>query len=875
MATDFPVIAGRGQLARMIRQCLEDLAALNFLREFVWIDLDALESGMNQVVVVSPGRSARTQRLEQAMGLRNGSRTALTLLNVFGPDSLLSPAQANKVRTALINANAELSEHSNNLLFATVGEAFDGELPTFDGYRNLMVAPEDAASPGDATTIFYDPPQESGGLSFWVWAATSVASITGLWDGFEEAPVAKWESNPRARLVRAYTTVISSAAFEKALRERIFRTDPVPVPTVRDKDTKQFVTVATEHEKGSLAKEASEHFIQDYARETLLSTEAEARVTETRNETSGQASLRVFKRWGKNILVHPLTVLDAMKYSAGESLDATIQSTVYGYDSTTTVGRVTHYAEVNREVDRGSAYTSETMARELAPLWQHYRGIACTLIDASPYRISGSDELYVYNGTLQGKRRNDVGIVNSPSDVIPGPQEYFGASLSEQNRVRLSDTDFAPYDVRAAKEFEASLDQTSTHQDVLSVKHAFGRWRNRYDASFASQVGAGLEGLRQEQEQRRADSQAELERLRAMKMREQKNNALYNSMRWFGWVLFWSLLIVSLAWGFGAYRETGWLWVENLSGAPSRTRWWMFGAWFALWVITYLVQTLAESLSGIQVEEERFKLDSQIRTAQANLEAAEAALDRIEVGYQQFLSVSMLYGALLERPFGTLSHRESHRRNPTNQLPKSIRFAEIDPSDETTEELSKKYSKDVYKDGWMQRQIETRLREATEQLKNHASKPVHIDYNNVFAGEGKDARGHLDILARFVSSPEFMAQDRSEKVWQEIVRQIMSDDEQRQQIQPVSQIREGGFFHQEILSKADTNKQLHVVEDSHLLEATGLEGKGLGGGSITVHVGPTGATADDFAFTRTNRPQLQPDAADPTPDVDRFFGEGF
>ncbi|WP_257182919.1 hypothetical protein [Corynebacterium cystitidis] len=874
MTHNLPIIAGRGQVPRMMRQSLTDLAALNLIRTCVWIDIDTLRSTSSDVVVLSPGQPARTQRLQQALGLAQGGRVELHIINYLNDeDSHVDGGQANQVRLELRDLNAQLEPTQNNLLFTTVSAPFTGELPAFDGYRNLMVAPEDSASPASAATIYDEKDTTSAGTNYWTWAATSLANLAGLWSGFTESPTNRLQANTGVRLVRAYAHRVSGGEFQRDLKAEIFDVDPTPIPVVFD--NKSPVNVYRETNRGELAAQATTQFITNHAANAFFSHEQEARVRAIKNQTASEAIGSFFGSWMKNIVVHPRNVFTTAKESAQLVIDDSVQRALYGTDSRVTVGRVVHDTDAHSATTSRQDEDAARIARSLSPVWQHYTGMARSLIDAQPYRVSGSEKEYTHEGPVDNSLRREARVVAHPEDVIPGPSHYFGAAGSTGAGSRGRNAHFAPYDVRAVDEYEQALSQQGNRRDTIDEKLRFDQWRRSYDASFANRVGAELRHLRQQQTQRLEHFQAELQRLVDKQRNESAPHTLYSVMRWLGWVLFWSLAVFAGLWGFGNTREEPWQWVLNLNEAEANTKWWLFGVWFVLWLITYLVQTAVETRESMRVAKQRFEDKAELDAAAANVAAARAALDRIDVGYQQFLSASEMYGALLEKPFGTISHSHSEAVQPSNELPAAVSFSSIEPDPQVVRSIAQTYRSTLYQEGWLQRSISDALQQATHQIAQDPNRRITIELGDIFAGLGRGSHGHLDVLSRHVASSEFMAQDRSQEQWEKVVASIANDPDKQTMLHPDQQLHYAGYFRRDILTESDTSKQLYDIAEHYTVEGTQVDGNDLGGSSVTIHAGNSGGQASDFAFARPEREsatQQQPESQSRVHDI---FGEGF
>lgn len=871
---DFPVFAGRGSLSRMIRQALDDLAALHLVREFIWVDIDHLGSGASEVTVVTPGAPATTEHIERALGRAQGAEVQLYAVNVLGDtghSGQIGNTQINTVLTRLRNLNASFARHHTNLLFTSTNAEVDEDLPLFDGFRNLLVAPEDSEGPDAGATVFDTEKHDEAAPDFATWSATGIASLAGLWRGFEQAPVARLESNSSARLVRAYFHRISGEKFQQELKSRIFALDHTPVPSVTENNT--HVNVRRETAPGQLTQRAAQDFLTGMAREQLLSKEAEAQVAATRTLSVRTAASNAFLHWVRRFFTRPAVFFSELGQGAQRYTKAKVQQ-VYGHDSRVTIGHSAP-APLTEELPEVPAEDRTRIASELEDVWVHYTGTARSLIDAEPYQLRGREEEH-----LPGAMRNskgDITVVGSPAEVIPGPSEHFGSDIPYSVRQAIGEVDVAPYDTAAAQDLAQRLDrnQSSSHQDFLVTKSRFDSWRGGYSHTFANQVGDGLIELQEEQQERRRQAQQRIEALGAEQDQQSGYGVLHGILRWFGWVSFWSLIVVLLLWGYGNFREVDWLWIEHLNAAQTSTKAWMFGIWFLVWLLCYMGQIGIETVHSIRDEQRRYDRDTQIKQAKANLVAAEKSLERCQVGYQQFLSASQLYGALLEKPFGTLQHTQTRLHRPSNQLPAAVSFTEVES--ESLEALAHRYAQNFYRSGWLRRQIDHSLAAATRQIREQPGVQLHINVHDIFQGQGRSDRGMLDVLARHVSSPEFLGQDRSDSAWAEVLEAIHADPEQLREIRSHRELSSPGFFRQDILTSLGVNKELHDVTDSFPVHSSAVPGDDLGESSITVHAGKSGGRLEDFRLRggATLQPPAAPEETPRADELDQLFGEGF
>lgn len=871
---DFPVFAGRGSLSRMIRQALDDLAALHLVREFIWVDIDQLEGGDSHVTVVAPGVPATTEHIERALGRAQGAEVQLYSVNVLGDtrhSGQIENTQVNQVLTRLRNLNASFAQHHTNLLFTSANAEVDKDLPLFNGFRNLLVAPEDSAGPDAGATVFDTEKYDEAAPDFATWAATGLASLAGLWQGFEQAPIARLESNSSARLVRAYFHRISGEKFQQEMKSRIFALGHTPIPSFTENGA--HVNVRRETSPGQLTQAAAQDFLTGTARNQLLSKEAEERVEATRNLTVQAATSNFFRSWVSRLFTRPGIFFSELGQGAKGYVNAAVQH-MYGPDSRVNVGDSTP-APLGEELPEVSATDRARIAGELEDVWVHYTGTARALIDAEPYQLRGREEEHLPKAMRNSK--GDVTVVGSPSEVIPGPSEHFGSEIPYSVSQAIGKVDVAPYDTAAAQDLAGRLDrsQSSSHGDFLVIKSRFDSWRGGYSHTFANQVGDGLIQLQEKQQKRRREAQKRIEELKSEQNQQSRYGPLHGVLRWFGWVSFWSLIMVLLLWGYGNLQEVDWLWVTHLNAAQTSTKAWMFGIWFLIWLLCYMVQIWIETVHSIRDEERRYDRDAKRKQAEANLKAAEKSLERCQVGYQQFLSASQLYGALLEKPFGTLQHTETLLHHPSNQLPAAVSFSEVEH--ENIDALAHRYAQSFYRNGWLRRQIDTSLDEATRQIAKRPGTQLRITVDDIFQGQGRDDRGMLDVLARHVSSPEFMSEDRSDTAWNKVLQNIHADPEQLQEIRRRRELASPGFFRQDILTPLGVNKELHDVKESFPMHSSAVPGDDLGESSITVHAGKSGGRMEDFRLR--GGPAVQPPVLqEETPGKDtlnQIFGEGF
>lgn len=843
---DFPIFAARGTIARMARQALEDLAALNLLRDFIWIDVDGLSSTDSKVTVVRRGQRPQQMRLEQAVGARGGAGMQLHAINVIGDvdhGGQLNRAQINNVTEKLRAVNASFAGTGNNLMFTSVNADIDGDtLPTFDGYRNLLVAPEDAKSPDSGATIFNVNDESNDGPPFSLWLATSAASLAGLWVGFDEAPTARLEPNPTTRLVRCYMHHVSGEDFQHQLQNAIFDLSTTPLPTVMDNRTQVNVTRDNQRQ---LAQRAAEEFVHTHARNHLVKKAQDTMVPSGTETTVEKAVSNAFAQWAKNLFTHPATFFQELGGEARASANAAVQAKIYGYDSNVTVGKVQVAPDTQEPRIELSSEDRVQVASDLKELWQHYAGTATALVDAQRYNITGQEE--AVRPAVMKDSRGQLTIVQTPSDSIPGPSDKFGAGESQKVRQLLGQGPVAPYDALRIHRVKQDLDRLSTNQEFMSAKTKFEGWRHAHEHSFASHVANGLIGLHNEQAQLRQAKIEELRRLLAEEEQAESMSPWHGILRWLGWVAFWSLAVVLTAWWIGNTGQNAprWGWIENLNAASGKTKGWMLSLWFALWLLCYMFQVLIETLHNIRIQERRMARTQRINTVRRNILQAEASLRYIDVAYQQFLSVSDLYGALFEKPFGDITGIEAQTLQPTNALPEAITVDELEVSEADVEQIANDYRRQFFQEGWMSNQVASAIDQAAVELGNDPQAALKVEPATLLGHTGGSDGGPLARLASYTASEQFLSRDRSQSTWSRVVERLKQDESMTNRLNPAPRLQSPGYFRQDILTPLGVNRNLHDVVEDTAVYAKPVEGNDLSRSSIVLHAGNPGATRED------------------------------
>lgn len=777
------VFLGRGRLAHGIRQTMEDFTATGLVRELVWVDADAFESSSSPVTHLhldGDGVPRITREPFNVLVARSGkNRIHLGVINVVGPDdSQLGSAELSTLLNVIDSVSTGLHVHRTNLIVSAVGAPHEDDLPILRGYTNLMLAPEDSPGPEAATVPFHFDRLDN---RFTLHCVAGVASLFGLWEGSATAPVSALEpaNGTTFRLVRAFYRRIDGQEVQARLKARILDTEDNPLPRL-DLPGQDASAQYTENPE-AFAATAAEDLLQEFNRR-LEGARNDALVEQTRETTSGKAVGEFLGTWWRKFRTTPQRFWAEFRSESSSLIDDTAQSAIYGSHSGTHVGRApgVHHAEEGTFGSAGGPAHPDQVhqaAKDLGQLWVSYANTAMSLLDAQARPIFAAQGGVARPRVVAGREGSQVQVARRSADVIPGPSRNFGEDVPVEVKADIGGSEIAPYDVLGIADYERSLSdhRHGGQRNIGKVIGDFKQWQQDNSTSFAYFVGRGLVDKRDTLREHEKQLEHQLAEAEKHEQEPKGSGRAGGVFRWLGWVTFWSLAVFLLLWGYGNLRtdDAGvpmWQWVRNLNGAPTGTLVWMLSIWLGLWLLFWIIQVVFETRNEIQVMHRRRTMRSREEATRRNLRATREARVRIDVGYQQFLSMSQMMGALLERPFGKVTHLRVDSTIPVNTMPDSVVFAEASPHADAVERLATSFRREIYREGWLNTYVLGALQEAATDFE--ARSDGRIAVNDVFGTTGRGTAGQLSRLADWVTGQEFSSRDRSREKWREIAQQL-------------------------------------------------------------------------------------------------------
>ena len=402
---------------------------------------------------------------------------------------------------------------------------------------------------------------------------------------------------------------------------------------------------------------------------------------------------------------------------------------------------------VGKETVQGASAFRRDLYR---PLWDEYIDTSLALADAD--LRSFNDDGKQVPPYLKASNQA-LNTARSAQDIIPGPNAAFTANdLPAGLRGQASELPLQPYDIKGIRGFEEKL-RTSEFRGAHDGVQRFQAWKRKNSQSLASRVGEQLVITEDQLWNDYAQARDRYYELEGRESRITNTSGGASWWRWLGYVVFWSGAIFALAWGIGNWWPDAanpmvprWLFAQNLNEAPTKVKAWMFGLWFVLWLVCWLIQVWLETLAIFRTVNARAQIRSEREAAKTNMDAAERAYVQIQHGYLQFLSISKIYGSLLERPFGTIASVKTKSPVPMNQMPASVRITEAVPDSAAIERFVASVREEYYRQGWLEERVDAGLKRAFEMV-NASYGDQGGDRHSFLMSQGEDSQELLDLLS--------------------------------------------------------------------------------------------------------------------------------
>lgn len=781
MANFLNIFVHRGGFARAVRHNTADLAALGIVDPSIWIDLDGESQNGDAVFVGTPQGGVDDSSTINAMLNEVGNLPIhMVVLNVVESDGLVTTQEAAGVRDRLLRVGLPSMQDAvdTNLVISRIGAPLDSALPTIAGWQNLLLAPEDGDGPDitSAAQIFSESAMR--GDKFELFVANSVATLFGLWKGTAKLPVAGAAgADQSVRLVRGFFRHIDGQQIQQSLRDGIFDVTQTPQVTTGD-------GVGTRHvlnQKANNDEAVQEIFGHHQDAFTVAVTDGQVSKTKSIDANAALKSFAAF--YFKNIVSWPSVFFSTVTSSVQDKVNQVVQKNLYGEDSEFYVGRL-DAQPVDGVVDSSlPSYQVEVGAFE--QLWRDYIYTSLAMVDGQARFENSEAEKDRKRKYLEEPSEHSILLAQTPEDVIPGPSTAMGRDrLPHAIGSQVPDEQVPPYDVKKISQFERAL-KNNRSRGVSNALQTFHNWKTKYEGSFARRFAEKFVEKQHELEAQREAAQRQLDQLRNGYDTRITTSGAASVFCWLGWVAFWSMAVFAAAWGIGnaiAERPSElWDWVRNLNAAETKTKIIMFVVWFLVWLIFFLVQVYLESKRIYQLAYRKVEYLSKQEAARQRLAQADATLRHMAVGYDQFLSLSKVFGSVLERPFGTVQHASQESSVPTSTMPRAVSISWAEPENAAIREVIDSSRRKIFSQGWLSGCLSQIIGEAVREVKGGSTEQGPRDsqknwINELINSKGEGSGQLLDRVAHHVSFTDFLSHDRSQNAWSEIVAQLSQDN---------------------------------------------------------------------------------------------------
>ncbi|BAU97078.1 hypothetical protein N24_2816 [Corynebacterium suranareeae] len=899
--TILTVFLGRGLTSEGIRQTLEDFAETGLVRNLVWIDADSFHESSSEVTHLATNHEGLPELQRRPFNeLVSRSRTTklhLGVINVIdGTEGMLHAEELNPLVGIIDSVCSHHQIHRSNVMIGAVGAPLDKDLPILRGYVNLMLAPEDSQSPGTATVTYRHGFNDH---RFTLHCVANIASLYGLWEGSTSAPIEQLvpAKGSSFRLVRSFYRRIDGQAVQARLKEKILSTAENPLPRL-DVPGKERTAQYAENPDTFAQKAARE--ILDEFRTPLIGEEIVAHVEKTKMISGSAAVRQFFSTWLKKMVTTPNRFFAEFSAESKTLAEDALQASIYGNSgSATRVGdRVTATA-LDGKTHQKAVQTEDLKIRyaaDLQDLWQAYANTAMSLLDAQPRLIAHGENGFRTPAVVHTGQSQRVVVARRSADVIPGPETNYGDGLPVEVKVAVDVEEVPPYDLEGVAEFERRLAKESDRgqRGMGQVIGEFKRWQDQNSKSFAYFVGSGLQDLKRDMEAQEIQWRREVSRLSQQGKSYAGTGLGSRIFRWLGWVSFWSAAIFGVWWAAEYYlAETSAeisRWATSFAATDQAFKWKFFGIWFGIWLFCWIAQCVCEARDEIRFTHLRKNLVTELDAAKKNVEISELAQLRIEVGYQQFLSISKIMGSLLERPFGNIERARRESPIPINSMPDSVIFAEAIPDSDAVEKLTRQFRRDLYKQGWMSTSVMAALDDASDALA--AETGNSINPNTLFGSTGEGSYGDLARLSEYLSGDQYRQIDRSVQIWDDITTKLSQESlEVRSGIlnslqiyragkkvdapyqQPLKDLVHVGFFNGEIASEKGRVKGILSLDPSLCMyQPQENESDAIGISEVLLQISEP-AEDSDISFIRPQHTTFDPTLFDRMPTNEDFRPE--
>jgi hypothetical protein len=698
------VLAAPGPVTAGVRDVVRDWAAIGLITPVLWVEESAVIPGRPLASVIATritGTDSRRVRLQDELANTQNLQTVrLVSLGVQGSHpALVSSLVAGYMVNNLYQGGTYRFSPVQLVLTRHGGKwqrGFEQE-----GWRTLVVAPEDSFSPARPATEIIDSGDDTEAIAH---SASALATIAGMWVGMGEGP---FDSEPlgatEPRVVRTFLRRLDASLVANDIRVTLTDVSRgLPKPRSSRGSTSYFQNPA----------DAAERMAHDVMtkHQHLFTFQEQSPDGVTRTPKNWWQAILDFLKFLKQVLVNaPRDILEGTLNKGAAAVSRRVQNALYG-------GADSRYEVVTRGINgRGLPYGTDeiaTTARKVAQrsaaavssteqslpdssaFWRDFIAGGLTLADAGTSRLPDVDPQLVQG--LPGVVPETVWVAPAPGDAF----ELSGTAVSRTQRSCVS-----PYDTGAQQAADDVITQLASEETGGGrVKEQFEQWRHRMASSYTGRIGQRLSKELRARQERLAElmaivSQASVPEIDDVLTAEHER--LRRTLK--HWILgFFGIVAVSVF--VGILGVIGVL-TLTVASAVAAIAWLVHGVWRALGH----QRKIFAAMNSLKAESDALDY------AALNVSLAASALYRVATLYSQYLAWAPILGQFLHQPFGPPPLRPTPARL-NGLLPRSVGFGVATPDAQAVGNAAAELAQQVFEAGWLSELWTTMIAQAPEQL---------------------------------------------------------------------------------------------------------------------------------------------------------------
>ncbi|MBK8077787.1 MAG: hypothetical protein IPK24_20070 [Kineosporiaceae bacterium] len=875
--SDVVVVAARRSLAVKLLSMLRDWSSLNLVNPVYVVDLDSVRPGDPQVPAFAiQGSVNGACVLQEAITRTVISSTKVCVVSaVTDPGEIATTAQCVGIVES-VQASVPSAHQLRVHIFAGAPEDdWADRLAPLIGWHNLVISPEDAASPGVGAAALVRDPEDPRWLTHVVGTC---CSLLGLWRGQTDAVLDHRQSLPGTQLlpVRAYSRSLAAEAVEQQVQARLVTVGVrYPVPRV---DTSTALVVQDE---SAVAVAMADALLAKHPE--VLARQRTVPPRKIKPPLDWITALKLFFGFVWDALRNaPQRLADRLSHEARRKVAAATEKLLFGgADAGFTVvvkgvkpdGSLASWGEFEAALDQVIIRTAPNaqlgVPADTSQLWRDFVDAGMTLLDAGqrsadllPRFVGAQRAVISTTERVASKQDGDFVLPDHLAAYLPGWRIEVADSIgADRLRQRLEE-----------------LKQTKPNlaHDLTTEQHRLAQWNAKAAGSYVGRVGGRLGDAF-----RGVVAEIELlqQRVAALRAQAAATDATVDQASLGSRLRLLTLAMAGVLTVFGV-----------LTGMQ------MISAWLgALLMLLSVLVWIVSGVTSFQRHQSRLfamihrmeQSASDLETAERHLAEAHEDLRTITRAYRHYLDWARAFGAFVHAPLGSMPDTQIRSLHVGQGMPRSVRIGAAVANPDAVDEVSNLWRPRLFDAGWLAdcwqeflADVPSTLGDLRYQL---AAEPALLEKDQNLDGQGS-------ILHRWSRAVAERAPHRntSNRFVAKVQHQIEVDESSRSKLLATVQVEDAvtgepmTITHENFLAGLDHDHreasgafldsmfaahagQARMIGDQHLIQ----QSRGLTQATVLIQFG-TAATADQFRRTAHDERLWLPDPEGPEPESPGF-----